>query len=165
MGPNNSGNPGSANPGSGNPESANPGSGNPESANPVIPGSTKPESVTPERVIPGPLNPGSTNPMSVIPGSVMTGTMNPVSTKASADLSNNRNNIYWQSPEAKKLFGFAEYPGVDVVAGLEERIDLLKKVNLYENGYILVLLVCAENGDNYVSNHNKFSECTSINGS
>ena len=41
---------------------------------------------------------------------------------------NNRTNIYWQSTEANKLFGFADYPGVDVVAGLEEMIDVLKKV-------------------------------------
>ena len=34
---------------------------------------------------------------------------------------------------------------------------MLKKVNSYENGYILVSPICAENGDNYVSNHNKFT--------
>ena len=46
---------------------------------------------------------------------------------------------------------------MDVVAGLEERIDLLKKVNSYENGYKLVLPMCAEKGNHYVSNHNKFT--------
>ena len=46
---------------------------------------------------------------------------------------------------------------MDVVACLEERIDLLKKVNSYENGYKLVLPMAAEKGDNYVSNHNKFT--------
>ena len=53
----------------------------------------------------------------------------------------------------KILFGFADYPGVDVVAGLEERIDLLKKVNSYEIGYKLVLPMAVEKGNNYVSNH------------
>ena len=68
----------------------------------------------------------------------------------------NRKTIYWRSPEANKLFGFDLYPHCDVVAGLEERIDLLKKVNASENGYQLVLPIGAEIGDNYVSNHNKF---------
>ena len=54
------------------------------------------------------------------------------------------------------MFGFDLYPNCDVVAGLEERIDLLKKVNASENGYQLVLPIGAEIGDNYVSNHNKF---------
>ena len=70
---------------------------------------------------------------------------------------NNRKNIYWQSPEAKKLCGFDAYPNVDVVAGLEERIELLQKVNTSENGYQLVLPIGAEIGHNYVSNHNKFT--------
>ena len=56
------------------------------------------------------------------------------------------------------MFGFSEYPGVDVVAGLEERIDLLKKVNSYENGYKLVLPMATEKGNDYVSNHNKSSQ-------
>ena len=72
----------------------------------------------------------STNPETINPETVIQGSTNP----ARGDSSNNRNNIYWQSPEAKKLFGFAEYPGVDVVAGLEERIDLLKKISSYKNG-------------------------------
>ena len=50
----------------------------------------------------------------------------------------------------KILFGFADYPGVDVVAGLEERIDFLKKVNSYENGYKLVSPMAAEEGDNCI---------------
>ena len=57
----------------------------------------------------------------------------------------------------KILFRFADYPGVDIVAGLEERLDLLKKVNSYENDYKLVLPMAAEKGANYVSNHNKFT--------
>ena len=46
---------------------------------------------------------------------------------------------------------------MDVVAGLEERIDLRKKVNSYEDGYKLVLPMAAEKGNRYVSNHNKFT--------
>ena len=57
----------------------------------------------------------------------------------------------------KILFRFADYPGVDVVAGLEERIDLLKKVNSSENGYKLVLPMAAEEGYDNLSNHNKFT--------
>ena len=60
----------------------------------------------------------------------------------------NRTNIYWLSMEVKTLFGFADYPGVDVVAGLEERINLLKKLNSYGNGYKLVSPMTAEKGDN-----------------
>ena len=54
------------------------------------------------------------------------------------------------------MFGFDAYPNVDVVAGLEERIELLQKVNASENGFQLVLLIGAEIGHNYVSNHNEF---------
>ena len=54
------------------------------------------------------------------------------------------------------MFGFDLYLNCDGVARLEERIDLLKKVNASENGYQLVLPIGAEIGDNYVSNHNKF---------
>ena len=46
---------------------------------------------------------------------------------------------------------------MDVVAGLEERIDLLKKVNSCENGYKLVLPMSTEKDNDYVSNHNKFT--------
>ena len=55
------------------------------------------------------------------------------------------------------MFGFDSYTNFDVVTGLEERIDLLKKVNASENGYQLGLPIGAEIGDNYVSNHNKFT--------
>ena len=47
----------------------------------------------------------------------------------SGNAMNNCQNIYWQPPEAKKLFGFDSYLDVDVVEGLEERIQLLQKVN------------------------------------
>ena len=77
----------------------------------------------------------------------------PRSNESNNNRNNNRTNIYWKSTEAKKWFGFADYPGVDVVAGLEERIDLLKKVNSYKNGYKLVLPMVVEKGNNYVSNH------------
>ena len=73
------------------------------------------------------------------------------------DVSDNRHNIYWQSPEARKLFGFDAGHDVNVVDGLEERIRLLQKVNSSENGYQLVLPIGAEIGTNYVSSHNKFT--------
>ena len=70
---------------------------------------------------------------------------------------NNRQHIYWQSPEVKTLFGFDSYPDVDVVAGLEERIRLLQKVNLSEIGYQLVLSISAKIAHDYVSLYNKLN--------
>ena len=55
------------------------------------------------------------------------------------------------------MFGFDAGHDVNVVDGLEERIRLLQKVNLSENGYQLVLSIGAKIGTNYVSSHNKFT--------
>ncbi|KAL7525012.1 hypothetical protein ACHAXR_003180, partial [Thalassiosira sp. AJA248-18] len=78
--------------------------------------------------------------------------------------SNNRNNIYWQSPEAKKLFGFTDdlddpNAVVDVVQSLQDRINLLRKVNATEDGFQLVIpwVVGSNEKNNYVSSHNKFT--------
>ena len=75
----------------------------------------------------------------------------------SGNAMSNRQNIYWQPPEAKKLFRFDSYLDVDVVEGLEERIQLLHKVNSSENGYQLVLPIGAKICHKYVSSHNKFT--------
>ena len=75
----------------------------------------------------------------------------------SGNAMHNRQTIYWQPPEAKKLFGFDSYLDVDVVEGLEERIQLLQKVNESENRYQLVLPIGAKIGHKYVSLHNKFT--------
>ena len=70
----------------------------------------------------------------------------------------NENNIYWQSPEARKLFGFfdIDYGDVDVVEGLHKRIKFLKQVHQREDGYQLVIPMTEDVSLN-VSSHNKFT--------
>ena len=46
---------------------------------------------------------------------------------------------YWMSPEARILFGFDDNNSPDVAEGLNNRIELLKRVNQSELGYELVL--------------------------
>ena len=70
----------------------------------------------------------------------------------------NENNIYWKSPEAKKLFGFFDiyYGDVDVVEGLHKRIKFLKQVHQCEYGYQLVIQMTKYDSLN-LSSHNKFT--------
>ena len=70
----------------------------------------------------------------------------------------NENNVYWKSPEAKKLFGFfdLDYGDVDVVEGLHERMKFLKQVHQREYGYQLVIPM-TEDGSLNLSSHNKFT--------
>ncbi len=43
--------------------------------------------------------------------------------------------IYWDSPEAAKLFGFDYANGADVFQGIEKQIDLLAEVSKSHDGY------------------------------
>mmetsp|Transcript_27620 Transcript_27620/g.59008 ORF Transcript_27620/g.59008 Transcript_27620/m.59008 type:complete len:743 (+) Transcript_27620:485-2713(+) len=71
----------------------------------------------------------------------------------------NTKNIYWQSSEARKLFGFFGDGDEDinvVVEGLHERINLLKKVQEDDDGYQLVIPM-TEDSSLGLSSHNKFT--------
>ena len=63
--------------------------------------------------------------------------------------------LYWQSTEAKKLFGFMNDDDVDVVEALNERICLLQKVNETEHGYKLVIPMTEDSS--CLSTHNIFT--------
>ena len=61
-------------------------------------------------------------------------------------------NIYWTSPEARKLFGVVDDGDIDVVDVLQERIQLLRKVNETEDGYQLAIPQTNDKNDG-VTNH------------
>ena len=67
----------------------------------------------------------------------------------------NTHDMYWQSPEAKKLFEFSG-ENVDVVEGLQYRINLFKQVLENEDGYQLVIPM-TEDSSLGLSSHSKFT--------
>ena len=67
-----------------------------------------------------------------------------------------------QSPEARTILSFVDNPdtvvGVDVVETLQDRINLVAKVNATEDGYQIVIhMVMTDEKTDCVSSHNKFT--------
>ena len=60
---------------------------------------------------------------------------------------------YWESPEARKLFGFPPDADIDVAEVLLEIIALLRKVNEREGEYQLVIPVCDGSNNSLPSNN------------